>query len=399
MEHEQSNDLGYKSIFEKAAEGIVAINHAGIIVLSNRSLCQMFGYQSEELIGKPLSILLPANVHKRHEKHVEGFFMNIEARKMNADAREFSGVKKDGSPFQVEVSLSSALIENEIHAIGFVVDITEKVKAENELKRVESEFRIDLENKVKERTKELQATQTILAESLQKEKELSQLKSRFVATASHEFRTPLTVIQSSVALLDLMKDQMPLDLQNLVDRVHKDVEFQIEKMTELMDDVLDLSKIKDGNIEPKFEWVNLSIICEQLVKKYNRIQNNGFQMLTTSEGNMRKIFLDKKLISHALNNIISNAFKFSISSQKLNLHLSYTELSVTVIISNVGLGIPAEEISSIFDPFMRGSNVKGIPGSGFGLSLSKEYIEKNKGEISVNSNDTGYTEFITVFDL
>ena len=186
-----SKTYEFEALFNNAAIGIIIVNHAGTIILVNQFAQKQFGYTTEELLGQKIEILIPQRFTGRHEKHRDNFHTHNPHSRPMGTGMDLFAIKKDGTEFPVEVSLSIYKKGNEQFAIAFVSDITIRKKSEQALVQLNAE----LEEKVKERTQSLE-------EALEKEKELNELKSRFVSMASHELRTPLSTILSSTFLLE-----------------------------------------------------------------------------------------------------------------------------------------------------------------------------------------------------
>ena len=224
-----------------------------------------------------------------------------------------------------------------------------------------------------------------LEASLAREKELGQLKSSFITVASHQFRTPLAVIQSNAELLEMLNNadekQEPEKYAKITSRIAE----AISKMTAIMDDVLTLGKLTSGSVAYTAEEVDLVSICEQLQKEFELIQQNGSTLGFVTEGEAYKVQLDVKLLNHSLTNLISNAFKYSLGKKNPQLSIHFKPTEVVLSVKDYGLGIPEGQLSNLFEPFFRADNVTEVQGTGLGLSIAKEYVEVNKGTIAAKS--------------
>jgi len=283
---------------------------------------------------------------------------------------------------------------------GYVVDARDMAKhkeIEDKLKESEEQFTKNLEIKVKERTKELVKTQRDLAISLRKEKILGELKSQFVATASHQFRTPLTVIQSNMGILSMQTKNMDADLSQKFTIAYNRIKGQIERMTILMDEVLILGKINAGSVKPVFASVDLVELCEGVVANHNEIEEGKRNIELSLKGVPEVIPLDAKLMEHALSNIVSNALKYSVHVNPPTLTIDFGKKKVSIAVKDQGIGIPAADLKHLFEPFFRASNVGEVSGTGLGSAIAKEYIELNGGTLEVNSKLGKGSEFIIEF--
>ena len=221
--------------------------------------------------------------------------------------------------------------------------------------------------------------------SLAREKELGELKSSFIAVASHQFRTPLAVIQSNAELLEMLNTSGVKQEPEKYAKVTNRITETISKMTYLMDDVLKLEKLTSGNVFYTPEDIDLVVFCEKLVKKLNFIQRDGRALDFVIDGEAYKLQLDANLLTHSLSNLISNAFNYSVGKENPQLSIHFAPTEVILVIKDYGLGIPEEEQLHLFEPFFGVDNVAEIKGTGLGLSIAKEYVESNKGKISVKS--------------
>ncbi len=275
-----------------------------------------------------------------------------------------------------------------IRFYGTCMDVTERIKAE----KVKEEFTQQLENEVSERTKELIKSQEQLKEALSKEKELGEMKSRFVSTASHQFRTPMAIIQSNSELLNMVVENADIQLKSKLERATVRIENEIKRMTDLMDDVLILGKITSETINIQKTPTNILELCNELCSQFNDLQQDGRKINFNYEGEIKNANIDSKYISHAIINLISNAFKYSIKDNP-KMDLLYNEKDIKIVVTDTGIGIPEDEIKNLFSPFYRAKNVKDIEGTGLGLAITKEYIELNNGNITVESKLNKGTTF------
>jgi len=260
--------------------------------------------------------------------------------------------------------------------------LTESLK---EAQQVSENFNKKLEIEVTERTKELSASEMKLKKSLLKEKELGELKTSFVSTASHQFRTPLAAIQSNSELLQIIAESLHEETSKRFCKITTRITSEIGKMTELMDDVLILGKLTAGKVDLKQQYINLVDFCSELAKDFNEIQSDGRIMEIVTNGKQYDVKLDPKLLTHSLSNLFSNAFKYSVGKNNPELIISFQSKEFVLTVKDYGIGIPKDELTKLFQPFFRANNVTEIKGTGLGLSIAKEYFEINKGAITAKS--------------
>ena len=244
---------------------------------------------------------------------------------------------------------------------------------------------IQMQKNLEDKNRDLNKKAKELDYSLNKEKELGQLKTSFVSTASHQFRTPLSVIQANTELLEMVSntDKKP-DTERLK-KITSRITIAISKMTDLMDDVLKLGKLTSGNVPYTPDDVDLVGFCEKLTKEFNLIQQDGRTLDFVTKGEPYMVWLDPKLLGHTLTNLISNAFKYSVGKENPQLSIHFKPPEVVISVKDYGMGIPEEEQIHLFEPFFRADNVTEIKGTGLGLSIAKEYVQINKGNISAKS--------------
>jgi len=224
-----------------------------------------------------------------------------------------------------------------------------------------------------------------LLKSLEREKEIGELKTNFVSMASHQFKTPLAVIQANAELYELLSSTGNEIEPSKFAKISGRIKDAITTMSELLDEILVLGKVTSGSIVYHPEKTDLMAIGQKLVDQFSIIQEDGRALNFVIIGEPYHLNLDPKLLNHSLSNLISNAFKYSIGKEdpKLSIHFKATELTLSV--EDFGLGITEDAQSQLFQPFFRAENVTDIKGTGLGLSIAKEYVEVNKGKITAKS--------------
>ncbi len=236
--------------------------------------------------------------------------------------------------------------------------------------------------------KELQAK---IKQSLDREKELSNMKSSFISTASHEFRTPLTTIMSSSDLLTLIsRENNEKKFFNHIEKIQTSVDY----MTSLLDDVLLISKAETGKIEFVPEKVNFRLLCKNIIDEVKNQATDKHKFRFEYEPEQTMFHLDEKLVKHIIINLLSNSIKYSLEGGEIGLKIKKDLTSLRIFISDDGIGIPEADQKNLFESFHRGSNVSNIPGTGLGLSIVKRSVELHNGSIEFTSSEGEGTTFI-----
>lgn len=376
------------SLFENATEGILLTNRIGKIILVNPSAERIFGYRAEELIGLSVDHLIPKRF--QHHQLREQFHQQPSNRRMGT-GRDLFATRKDGSEFPVEVSLSHYKQKEESFVIAFIVDITQRKKAEEELKLVNELIRrlnVELENKVEERTKgltdalaQIESSQTELQRLFDRERELGEIKSRFVSMASHEFRTPLSTILSSATLISKYTKE---DQQNMRDRHLTRICESVEHLNRLLEDFLSIGKLEEGRSSLSVSDFHIGDFIAELVEEMNLHLRPGQSISVQVDGQIM-ITSDKRILKNALLNLLSNAVKFSKEGQAIYLISADSPTGKTFQVKDTGIGIPTADLPHIFSTFFRASNVTEIQGTGLGLSLVKRYADLIGGTVTLET--------------
>ncbi len=488
----------HRALFEAATEGLVVVNKLGTIVLANPRTTELFGFAEDEILGKPVEILLPLKLRDSHQKFRDGYFKRPCQRSMGDDFT-LSGRCKDGSEFPVEVSLNHFKIEGEILVMALVTDVTARKQAEAELARLNAE----LEERVRRRTSQLRDSERlysliarnfpngsinvfdrefnyILVEgkelyklgvtsemltgtnylaqldseirdyirehlepvfegknsgfevsyknntyeinatglpdedgsinqilvvehnisrqkqaeariyaALEKERELNELKSRFVSMASHEFRTPLSTILSSASLLT--RYTQPEHEEKKTKHITR-IQSSVRNLVGILEDFLSLDKLEAGKIVCQPTELYLSDLIEEVVGDMELILKKE-QRIEVNNSATDLVQLDPKLLRNILINLISNAAKYSSEGSVVWINSYIKADFIFIKVRDQGIGIPKDEQVYLFDRFFRAGNVTNIQGTGLGLNIVQKYLGLMQGEITYKSEESVGSEF------
>lgn len=398
----------FQALFQYASMGIIVTSQKGKIILANDFARSLFGY-GEEILKLEIEDLIPKRYREKHVHYREGYKEKPQNRPMGSGMSLFAA-RKDSSEFPVEVSLGNYKVNDEAFTIAYIIDISKRkeieetmVQQKSELERINREIEQmndELEAKVISRTQELQETMLQLKRSkseleaaLSKEKELSDLKSRFVSMASHEFRTPLSTILSSASLV---AKYTKTEEQNKRDKHIQRIRSAVSNMTDILNDFLSIGKIEEGRIVANFSQFNIeeqiSLVCNEIMP----ILRTGQKINYKHEGN-RTVSLDLSLLRNVMINLISNAIKFSPEGAKIEVRTEVNEKRILISVLDQGIGIPEEDRKHLFERFFRAKNATNIQGTGLGLHIVFRYIELMNGQIDVDSELEKGTKFTIVF--
>lgn len=386
--------------FDYATIGIVVMDEEGKIQNINPHAEQEFGYEKEELLGKEIEVLIPERFRKRHKAYRVKFAKDPQPRLMGK-GRDLFAVKKDGSEFPVEVSLGPYYVENRLFVMAFIIDNTIRIQQKetvirqhDKLEKAAAEIRLlnsELEKKIEGRTKillqtldELEKSKDELNEALRAEKEVGELKSRFVSMASHEFRTPLSTILSSVFLLEKYNDT---DNKEARLKHIKRIRDSVAGLKSILDDFLILGKIEEGEIfdsKKELDEQEVRKVIEQVIDDMGfRLQKEQKIHLETIDA--FRIHADVDILRNIMVNLLGNSIKFSKESRDIFVSCRTTEKEVILSVKDQGIGIAKEEQGYLTDRFFRAENAANIQGTGLGLYIVAQYLNMLEGELKVES--------------
>ena len=405
----QNNGRVFNVLFEAVSEGVIVVDKNQKIVGSNKSSENMFGYTKKELLNSDLGILIPKTYHANHGAHFEGFMKNKESRKMGR-GRDLYGARKDGTIFPVEAGLNPLEIEGETFVMTLVIDISIRKKQELEL----LELNTELEKKVEQRTdalsnivKELKSVnlerdeeikkridaQNKISNALKKEKELNELKTKFLSLVSHEFKTPLSGILTSSMLLSKYK---LTEQQERRDKHIKTISDKVHYLNNILNDFLSIEKLETGKMNYKLTTFKLSKVVNEVVYNANMLLKDGQKINYPENIDDYSMHQDEKILELALSNLVNNAIKYSSENTIVDINISQDETYTTFKIKDNGMGIPLKDQKSIFNRYFRAENVLLVQGTGIGLNIVKSHLENLGGTISFLSEENKGSIFTIV---
>lgn len=363
----------HQLILNAVGEGVYGLDADGKVTFVNPAAAAMIGWPMEKLIGQSMHAVL-------HHSHPDGQPYPKEGCPIYAAFRDGSihrvtdevFWRQDGSSFPVEY-ISTPLHDEAGQLIGAVVtfrDITQRCWAEDILRRANEQ----LELKVQERTAKLRQANEQL-------RELSEMRSRFIAMVCHEFRNPLNNIALSVSSLNRYDAQLQAAEKNDYLRA---ITANVERMTEMIDDILVIGKIEAKVLEVVPKPLPLIDFCQNLLAE-QEFHRPGQPIRLTCRSRRLVVNLDERLLRSILSNLLSNAMRYTPPDKDIHLKLSKRQNQLIFLVQDEGIGIPLADRRALFEPFQRGRNVSNIPGTGLGLSIVKQLVDLQNGSIEVAS--------------
>lgn len=543
MKEQEIQDIAlFQGIFQASVEGILVVGTDGVILKTNPASQKLFGYTVGELIGQEIENLIPKKLAKKHKSLRKAYSIQPKTRKMGHNQKLW-GLKKDGTQFPLEISLSPTTINQRQVIIAFVIDISEREKIEKKLNISQNKLQTyskELEKKVARRTRELTTTvqklvasnlsledqiqetqevekravankslsvaiaknfpngfiivfnsnfemllmegeavvqlgldkmnfkdksvneiaifsekqktklkkdilktisgehlgfeiihrnqyfsvntiplldnnaiissalfvysditqqkkiESVAKNALKKEQELNELKSRFISTASHEFRTPLSAILTSAILIEKLNTHG--NETKRLNHVSK-IRTSVKNLVVILNDFLSLGKLQEGKVAPEYNLFDIISFSKSLIKEINETKKEGQIIVFKAQKAAINICLDPKLVRHILFNLLSNAIKYSAENTSVIFKIAMVKEQLSIKIIDFGIGIPLEDQNNIFSRFYRANNVANIEGTGLGLNITKQYVALMGGTIHFESTLNKGSEFYINFPL
>ena len=407
LEIEKGQNQIFALLFKGISEGVIVVNENQVIVQVNRSAEEMFGYEENELEGKHLNTLIPTHVHDKHDVYFKQFIEKGESRKMGI-GRELFGVKKTGKKFPVEAGLSPFSYNDKNYVLSLVTDITLRKENEKEI----NELNQALEKKVNQRTNELKHTveklyefnneleieikkrkqaETKIKNSLKKERELNDLKTKFLSLVSHEFKTPLSGILSSATLIGkYKKEEQQANREKHLDTIRNKVHY----LTNILNDFLSIERLESGKVNYKFEEFSLVGLVNEVVYSANINLKNGQEISYPSDIEDCILKQDKSVLELVLSNLLSNAIKYSDEDTLIKFEIERIDKMLEFKVTDSGIGIPEKDQKHIFERYFRAENALLNQGTGIGLNIAQVHLQNLGGDISFESIENEGSTFV-----
>ncbi len=362
----EESEKKLRFILENYSDLISQLDINGNFTFASKSSIAILGYSQEELIKLNIHELIhPDDLEKNRLKRLD--FINSNSESNNYTLRL---KRKDNTYIWLEVRSTKIMAGDTIIGTQSTSrDISLRIKSENESKK-----------------------------AIAKEKELNEMKTKFISMASHQFRTPLTVIYSNAELLDFKTKNLETGLAENLKMISSRIKSEIDRMTELMNNILIYGKYdSDKNLKLKIESIHFQEFIESLTSTYFSNQADGRKIDIKNGKNQKALLTDKTLLMHIFTNLISNAFKYSAGTQNPILKTTYLEHHIQIEVIDYGIGIPKKDITKLFDSFYRASNTSTIIGSGIGLTIVKQFTNLLKGTIELKSKENSGTTIKILF--
>lgn len=400
---EEKKDNIFRILSAAISEGVVIVNQSQEIVSSNDAADRMFGYGPGELLGLDLNVLIPKDYHKSHSQYASEYLKKSDPRQMG-HGRDLFALRKDGSTFPVEAALNPFIINKSRYVIALVTDISVRKKQEMEIVELNSQ----LEQRIEKRTEALQKSVSKLkaevarreraehkiSESLRKERELGELKTKFLSLVSHEFKTPLSGILTSATLLAKYTES---DQQDKREKHIKTIKSKVKYLNNILNDFLSIERLESGKATYKFETFPLSKVVNEVIYSANMLLKDGQRIIYPENIDDIMVTFDEKILELSLNNLINNAIKYSSEFSNVHVIVSETGEYLIIAIKDEGIGIPERDQKFIFNRYFRAENALLDQGTGIGLNIVKSHLESLGGKItfeSVENQGSIFTIFI-----
>jgi PAS domain S-box-containing protein len=345
----RDNDWKHRQIFEHMGAGITMYDVAGKLIYVNDRICEIVGYSREELLEHGVGMTIDPDFEPIFDYHGDlrdqGLYSSYELRLIRKDKQRVM-ILVHGSP---QYDVNGTLIGS----FAVSTDISAQKEAEDTLRR-----------------------------ALVREQELAQIQSQFVATTSHEFRTPLAIVLATTETLQQYRDQMNTDQINM--RLER-IRSQVYHLRQIMDDVLNLYSMQHRRREFAPKMGDIRILFEEIATEFRGSMDFVDRLRVHIPEKPIEMPYEKRVMRQIMQNLISNALKYSPQELPVDLTLKQENGDMVIQVQDYGIGVPEESMRRLFEPFYRATNVGKISGTGLGLVIVKESVEIHGGTLAIDS--------------
>jgi PAS domain S-box-containing protein len=328
----------------------------------NKGAKQNIGYTEDELLSMtPLDLKVARSKTEFKSKYIKPL-LDGDKERLEFETKH---QRKDGTSYPVNVHLQLSHLDQRPVFVAIIADITEQ-----------KNYQRQLENKVEERTLQLQM-------ALSKEKELNELKTKFLSLVSHEFKTPLSGISTSVMLLEKYKESEEHDKRLKHLNIIKD---KVNFLNTILNDFLSIERLESGTVHYKTDHFKLSKVINEVVYNANMLLKEGQKINYPDNINNIELYQDERILEVVLSNVVLNAVKYSPDHTQIDIRVSTTDDFISIEVEDQGIGIPEKELDNVFNRYYRAENALHMQGTGIGLNISKTHIENLGGRIDITSH-------------
>jgi PAS domain S-box-containing protein len=375
----RASETRLAGILDIAPEAVISIDQRQRVQLFNKGAEAIFAYSAEEVLGQPLEILLPPRFRETHREYIQGFARGTEVTRLKGLRQEIMGLRKDGTEFPAEASISKLELGGDTIFTVMLRDISERKQAEREL--------MNSNQYLEQKSHELEEMAEFLTQACQQADSANRAKSEFLATMSHELRTPLNAI---IGFSEMIEDEAfgPVGSMKYRDYA-RDINESGQHLLDLINDILDLSKIESGTIELHEEDIEIPEFIRAVPSLVTgRAQEGGVELEWDLSDDLPALRADKCKLKQILVNLLSNAIKFTEAGGKVTLRIwCRLDSGYVFQVIDSGIGIAPENIPKALAPFQQvdGELNRKYDGTGLGLPLAKSLCEMHGGSLDLQS--------------
>ncbi|MBI1279557.1 MAG: PAS domain S-box protein [Anaerolineaceae bacterium] len=355
MELETSKQL-LQAILDNLVDGILTFDEKGEIQSVNRAGAYIFGYAADDMIGQNIGTLIPSLAYQNTNGNGS---LKAQLERLKGLGDELEGQRKDGSAFPIYVATNEVKLDHHTLYTATIQDFTERKFMESQVLDKE---RLNIE--------------------LDKERELRDVKNRFISMMSHDLKTPLAAIRLANSMLRNYGDRSSAEEKQ---ETYDTIDQQVEHLTEMINDVMTISRQDFTGAELDRQIIDLETYCRDIIEELQLAYRMKRRLNFSGTDRRIEALIDVKVMRRALMNLLTNAIKYSPEGKPVNMELTYADCQAILKVKDQGIGIPADDLPRLFDPFSRASNVGNIQGTGLGLAIAKQAVELHGGTISVES--------------